>query len=480
MKSAKSTTSTSRSVVSGPRPALLAGAAIIAIAAVGGCSGGSSSNGATGGADAASGGASSGGTTSSSGGTTASSGGVNGSSGGVSASSGGSSASSGGASASSGGSSASSGGVSASSGGSSASSGGVSSGFGGRGGMAGDSGVAGGASGAAGVKGGGPAGSGVCDIFASGSTPCVAAHSTVRALFGAYKGNLYQVTRASDNMTKDIGVLAIGGFADGAAQDAFCAGTTCTISIIYDQSSQGNHLTPGPAGQHGSGPDKPSNATDLKTTASGHEVYGIRIRVGMGYRNNKATGTATGDAAETEYMVSSQKDLVNSCCYDYGNAETNNRDDGNATMEAVYFGGGSGQSTGVGPGPWVEVDIENGLCAGVGANGAKEAKGVATNMSLPYDYVTAVVVGRSGAAPGSFALYGSDATAGTLKTMYDGPRPNGFAPMKKQGAIILGIGGDNTNSAAGDFYEGVMTTGAATLATLNAVQANIVAAGYGK
>jgi hypothetical protein len=64
--------------------------------------------------------------------------------------------------------------------------------------------------------------------------------------------------------------------------------------------------------------------------------------------------------------------------------------------------------------------------------------------------------------------------------MYDGPRPNGFAPMKKQGAIILGIGGDNTNNAGGDFYEGVMTTGAATLATLNAVQANIVAAGYGK
>jgi hypothetical protein len=461
MSSARSTTRTSRSIVSGTRPAFLVGAAIIAIAAAGGCSGGSSSN-------AGSSGAGTGGTSSSSGGTSAGSGGVSDGSGGTS--SGGSSTSSGGVTGSSGGTSA--GGTSAGSGGTSASSG-----SGGSVGMAGDS---GGGSGAAGVTGGAPAGSGVCDILAAGSTPCVAAHSTVRALFGAYKGNLYQVTRASDNTTKDIAVLAAGGFADGAAQDAFCASTTCTISIIYDQSSQGNHLTPGPAGQHGSGADKPSNATDLKTTASGHEVYGVRIRVGMGYRNDKATGTATGDAAETEYMLSSQKDLVNSCCYDYGNAETDNHDDGNATMEAVYFGGGSGQATGVGPGPFVEVDIENGLCAGVGANGAKEAKGVTTNMSLPYDYVTAVVVGRSGAAPGSFALYGSDATTGTLKTMYDGPRPNGFAPMKKQGAIILGIGGDNTNSAAGDFYEGVMTTGAATLATLDAVQANIVAAGYGK
>ncbi len=347
---------------------------------------------------------------------------------------------------------------------------------------------AGNATGEGGKEGAGPdsggappaTGGGVCDIFAAASTPCVAAHSTVRALYSAYNGNLYQVTRASDNTTKDIGVLAAGGFANGAAQDTFCAGTTCTITTIYDQSSQGNHLTPGPAGQHGSGADKPANATDLPTTASGHEVYGVRIRVGMGYRNDTATGTATGDEAETEYMVSSQNDLVNGCCYDYGNAETNNRDDGDATMEAVYFGGGSGQATGVGPGPWVEVDIENGLCAGVDANGAKEAKGVATNMSLPYNFATAVVVGRLGAAPGSFALYGGDATTGTLATMYDGARPNGYAPMKKQGAIILGIGGDNSNGAAGEFWEGVMTTGAATVATLNAVQANIVAAGYGK
>jgi hypothetical protein len=51
--------------------------------------------------------------------------------------------------------------------------------------------------------------------------------------------------------------------------------------------------------------------------------------------------------------------------------------------------------------------------------------------------------------------------------------------MKKQGAIILGIGGDNSNSAAGTFFEGCMTSGAPSNATDDAVQANIVAAGYG-
>jgi hypothetical protein len=52
--------------------------------------------------------------------------------------------------------------------------------------------------------------------------------------------------------------------------------------------------------------------------------------------------------------------------------------------------------------------------------------------------------------------------------------------MKKQGAIILGIGGDSSDRAVGTFYEGVMTTGFATDATDHAVHANIAAAGYGK
>jgi hypothetical protein len=50
--------------------------------------------------------------------------------------------------------------------------------------------------------------------------------------------------------------------------------------------------------------------------------------------------------------------------------------------------------------------------------------------------------------------------------------------MSKEGAIILGIGGDNSVTAQGTFYEGVMTSGYPTDATENAVQANVVAAGY--
>src|SRR6266702_4721127 len=87
-----------------------------------------------------------------------------------------------------------------------------------------------------------------CDIYASGGTPCVAAHSTTRALYGSYNGPLYQVRRSSDNTTRDIGVLAAGGVANAATQDSFCAGTTCLITIIYDQTSRGNNLTQAPPG----------------------------------------------------------------------------------------------------------------------------------------------------------------------------------------------------------------------------------------
>ena len=206
-------------------------------------------------------------------------------------------------------------------------------------------------------------------------------------------------------------------------------------------------------------------------------------------------GTATGDAAETEYMVTSQKatTVIEGCCFDYGNAETDSHDDGNGTMEAVYFGGGvvwgTGSPGGHTNGPWVRRTSKTvSLPAGKTID-----QDISTNTPLKYNFVTAMVVGdrapgrlerghRLGVSEGRFALYGGDATTGALTTEYDGVRrQDGYVPMHKQGSIILGTGGDNSNSdGADEWFEGVMASGAATLATLNAIQANIVAAGYGK
>ena len=52
--------------------------------------------------------------------------------------------------------------------------------------------------------------------------------------------------------------------------------------------------------------------------------------------------------------------------------------------------------------------------------------------------------------------------------------------MRKQGAILLGNGGDNSNGSQGTFYEGAMTAAGTfpTDATDQLVQANVVAARY--
>eukprot|EP01084_Bolivina_argentea_P020418 37967_1 len=179
---------------------------------------------------------------------------------------------------------------------------------------------------------------GPCDIFASGGTPCVAAHSTVRALFSAFNGPLYQVKRTSDNAIRDISVVSTGGAADAASQDTFCQKTQCVIEIIYDQSSQKNHLNTAPGGGNVHTPDKPVNATRQPLTVGGNKAYAAYFEGGMGYRNDKTTGIAVKNDPETIYMVTSGKHFNSGCCFDYGNAETNNNDDGRSTMEAIYFG----------------------------------------------------------------------------------------------------------------------------------------------
>ena len=70
---------------------------------------------------------------------------------------------------------------------------------------------------------------GVCDIYA-GKTPCVAAHSMTRALYGAYAGPLYAVKRQRDGAVQDVFVLAAGGVADTVAQDKFCGDSADSAS----------------------------------------------------------------------------------------------------------------------------------------------------------------------------------------------------------------------------------------------------------
>jgi len=187
-------------------------------------------------------------------------------------------------------------------------------------------------------------------------------------------------------------------------------------------------------------------------------------------------------------MVTSQKDLIDGCCFDYGNGETTSNDDGNGAIEAVYFGAGVVWGTGTGgkPGPWVMADLENGLYAGWEHG---QDKSISTNRPLKFDFVTAVLLGdtaEKNGCKGRFALHGADAsgadaTYGKIATMYDGVRPEkpGYVPMNKQGSLILGTSGDNSSGGGGRFYEGAVATGpVVSKATLAYLQAVIVAAKY--
>jgi hypothetical protein len=308
-----------------------------------------------------------------------------------------------------------------------------------------------------------------CDIYGANGTSCVAAYSTTRAMYASYDGPLYQVQRASDGATANIGLLTAGGDVNAAEQDSFCAASNCTITEIFDQSPEGNNLTvegPGTAGRQA---DVAANAKALPMTIGGHEAYGVDIEPGTGYRDDAAHGTATKGQPEGMYMIASGTHTNSGCCFDFGNVETGNSDDGAGTMDALNLSTMCGAFTPcAGPGPWVGADLENGIFLANGQN--------TSNTGNDTPFVTAMLQNNG---QNTFALEGGNSASGGLTTWYDGPLPSGYSPMNQEGAIVLGTGGDNSNSDNGSWFEGVMTAGFPNQAANAAVQANIVAAGYG-
>jgi hypothetical protein len=171
------------------------------------------------------------------------------------------------------------------------------------------------------------------------------------------------------------------------------------------------------------------------------------------------------------YMVVDGTHFNSQCCFDYGNAESDSKDDGVGTMEAVYWGSDTTWSKCGGIGPWVKGDLEQGMYCGDSTNTPSNTPVTGT------PFVTAMLKGPSG---NRFALKAGSAQAGKLDVKWDGPRPSGYSPKQLQGAIILGTGGDGSDWADGTFFEGCMTRGNPPDAIDDAVQANIVAAGYGQ
>ncbi len=321
-------------------------------------------------------------------------------------------------------------------------------------------------------------GKGPCDIYAKGGTPCVTAHSTTRLLYSKYNGPLYQVVRESDGASLDI-FAQRNGIADAAAQDAFCKGTVCYISTIYDQSGMGNDLLPAPPGTF-LGPDKGNfNTSSIADMApallDGQKVYGAFIMPGMGYRCNNARGLAIDDEPEGIYYVIDGQHYDSGCCFDYGNSSTNGRAVGTGTMETTYYGTSTAWGRGNGEGPWIMSDMEAGLFSGY------NAKQNDVPSITDWRFVSVFMNGGGG---NRWDLRGADASCDTLTLFYSGPRPHSkegsdaYYPMHKKGGMLLGNGGDNGNGSSGTFFEGVMTFGYPTEEAIAAVQKNIAGMQY--
>jgi hypothetical protein len=247
---------------------------------------------------------------------------------------------------------------------------------------------------------------------------------------------------------------------------------------VYDQSGRGNFIEAEIPGSTVGGfqGQSAANAAAEALNVGGNKVYSLYTRPNQAYwRDGSRSGLPLGADPQGIYIVTSGTHYTGGCCYNYGNAQLSRRYEGGPTMDSVYFGNCTIWGKGAGSGPWVMADMEDGIVSG---------RDTGTNAMLPsmaYPYVTAIEKnnGRT-----EYALRGANATTGTLSTYYKGVLPNGKNPMRKQGAIVLGSGGDcclmNNNQSEGTFYEGAIVAGYPTDATEDAIQANIVSAGYGR
>jgi len=329
---------------------------------------------------------------------------------------------------------------------------------------------------------------GVCDLFAAGGAPCVAAHSLTRALYAGYAGALYRVLNPATNATADVGVLAAGGAADAASQERFCGAAACVVVAIYDQSPSGNDLgiergadfLPPPRDSQDAGVEVTARArVRLGPNVVYSAVFDSRCDVSQGarcdglvqgYSNRTARGTAVADEPQTVYALFDGRHFNTGCCFEYGNAEkTATRLNG--SMEAVYYGCNDTHPPlpACARGPYAFADLEH-------MHEMMQLPGFAPVRLPPADFLLAVVKG----APGRLSLAVADANAGApLRALYDGPYPAGYE-SKKQGGIVLGVGGDNSPWGSGTFFEGAMTRGVSSDAADAAVLANIAAAGYAR
>ena len=142
------------------------------------------------------------------------------------------------------------------------------------------------------------------------------------------------------------------------------------MSILYDQSGKKNDLKAAPAGCYTGTASSPyeTSATKGTLTVGGHKVYSLYMNPQNGYRNDSTSAVPKGNTDQGIYELADGTRAGTACCWDFGNAGTDNCND--TTMNTLYFGTGYWGS-GAGSGPWFMGDFEGGVWAG--GSGASSA-----------------------------------------------------------------------------------------------------------
>jgi len=268
-------------------------------------------------------------------------------------------------------------------------------------------------------------------------------------------------------------------------QDAFCANTICTVSMLYDHSGNANHLPVAKKGLTNGGvnagmDDFESAANKGMMMIGGHKVYSLYMNAREGYRIMRVgTRMPTGSAPQGIYMLADGTHSGTACCWDFGNVTTNPQS--YADMNTLFFGVAF-WGKGAGSGPWMMADFEAGVWAGGsrvgdpgwGALDDNQNRVNPANPSLRVPFAFGILRTQTS----QWTLRSADLqTATNITTSYQGAMPK---PISNIGAVVLGVGGDNSNNSWGTFYEGAIVAGYPTDATDLAIFNNIKAVGYNR
>jgi len=335
-----------------------------------------------------------------------------------------------------------------------------------------------------------PAGGLPGDVAEAAGTPFVAAHAMTRALFASYAGPLFKALRVSDSQEQDIGTVSSTGLVDTAALSSFCAGSSCKVTTLYDQSGNGNDMwRADDPNTNQPGTVKPCDLMDIQywQLSDGTELP-IAVETGPMWKDKsqclrnreKTKSMPVGATPQTEYAIFHAQYLNNNCCFNYGNTGNAIHYSGPGTLSALNFSKIAFWSKGAGNGPWPMVDFETGVYAG---NTAKCGSGVPSgvpctstgenpNPSVTFDIVTTIFK-HDGVS--HWALETGNAKAGALSVNIDlGALPAGYSPLRQEGGLGLGEGGAGDPNGTGGFSEGAVMVGETTDATDDAIQKSIV------